>query len=56
MSNIDGCLNIGINDNGYLEGVPFYGELNESILKQYIRKIKCYIRGYKNNNPNNIVI
>ena len=38
-SNIDSKLFIGVNDDGFIKGIPYYGELPIKEIKLYIYKI-----------------
>jgi hypothetical protein len=49
-SQINGCLYIGIDDNGYIQGIPFYGNLSIKFIKRYIIKSLKYVRGFDFNN------
>jgi len=39
---LDGQLFFGINDNGIIDGIPFYGDIDIKIIKKYIFKMNKY--------------
>jgi hypothetical protein len=45
-SKLNGKLYIGVNDYGFIEGIPFYGELKIDDIYQFLFKINKYIRMY----------
>jgi len=49
-SNISGNLYFGINDFGNIVGIPFFGNLNESLISQTIYETKKFLRSNYSNN------
>ena len=49
---INGELYFGINDDGYIDGIPYYGDIDVNIIKKYILKINKY--NHIVNNDHNI--
>lgn len=47
-SKISGELYIGVDDLGFIEGIPYYGNLDISLLKTYINSTIEYTRGIIN--------
>ena len=42
---IDGNLYIGVDDIGYIEGIPYFGELDTAKIREYIFLTINYARG-----------
>lgn len=42
---IEGYLYIGVEDMGFIEGVPYFGELDEKKIREYIKITMQYTRG-----------
>lgn len=40
LSNLhEGILHIGVNDNGYVKGIPYKGKLQQSIIERYVKEV-----------------
>ena len=44
-ANISGCLYIGIDDDGIIEGIPHFGSIDSSVIKKLILDTKINVRG-----------
>ena len=49
-SNINGNLYFGINDFGFIEGIPYYGEFPKNKIISYIKSMNKFIKIYDYNN------
>lgn len=49
-SNINGDLYFGIQDNGNIVGIPFFGELDKSVISWAINQCHVYLKAYNINN------
>ena len=46
---IEGYLYIGVDDNGFVEGIPYHGHLEYSKIREYILYTKIFTRGFNEN-------